>query len=213
MSSFPKAKRPASAKILDAWIRDRARAEGQVAERIRLGVGYMVVSAVLTRMRAVDGTPLFVLKGGVAMQLRFEHRARSSADIDMVFRRDLALLESTLAEAPRYPIGDFTVRAVGKPRMLGQTGAVRQPLQILYRRTPWSRIYLEVSPPEGGSAEIERLETGDAVRSAIRGAVSASFANGSLGIAGTLSVETRERDQRERWLADGTTTTSIAAAN
>lgn len=168
MSSFPKAKRPASAKILDAWIRDRARAEGQVAERIRLGVGYMVVSAVLARMRA---------------------------------------------EAPRYPIGDFTVRAVGKPRMLGQTGAVRQPLQILYRRTPWSRIYLEVSPPEGGSAEIERLETGDAVRSAIRGAVSASFANGSLGIAGTLSVETRERDQRERWLADGTTTTSIAAAN
>lgn len=158
MSSFPKAKRPASAKILDAWIRDRARAEGQVAERIRLGVGYMVVSAVLARMRAVDGTPLFVLKGGVAMQLRFEHRARSSADIDMVFRRDLALLESTLAEAPRYPIGDFTVRAVGKPHMLGQTGAVRQPLQILYGRTPWSRIYLEVSPPEGGSAEIERLE-------------------------------------------------------
>ena len=79
MSSFPKAKRPASAKILDAWIRDRARAEGQVAERIRLGIGSMVVSAVLARMRAEDDTPLFVLKGGVAMQLRFEHRARSSA--------------------------------------------------------------------------------------------------------------------------------------
>ena len=158
MSSFPKAKRPASAKILDAWIRDRARAEGQVAERVRLGIGYMVVASVLTRMRAEDDTPLFVLKGGVAMQLRFEHRARSSADIDMIFRRDLALLESTLAEAPRYPIGDFTVRAVGKPRVLGPTGAVRQPLQVLFGRTPWSRIYLEVSPPEGGSAELERLE-------------------------------------------------------
>lgn len=47
MSGFPKATRPASAKILDAWIRDRARAEGQVAQRIRLGIGYMVVSAVL----------------------------------------------------------------------------------------------------------------------------------------------------------------------
>lgn len=158
MSSFPKAKRPASARILDAWIRDRARAEGQVAERIRLGVGFMVVSAVLARMRAMDGTPLFVLKGGVAMQLRFEHRARSSADIDMIFRRDLTLLESTLAEAPRYPIGDFTVRAVGKPHVLGPTGAVRQPLQVLYGRTSWSRIYLEVSPPEGDSAEMEHLE-------------------------------------------------------
>jgi hypothetical protein len=158
VSTFPKAKRPASAKILDAWIRDRARAEGQVTERIRLGVGFMVVSAVLARMRAVDGTPLFVLKGGVAMQLRFEHRARSSADIDMIFRRDLALLESTLAEAPRYPIGDFTVRAVGKPHVLGPTGAVRQPLQVLFGRSPWSRIYLEVSPPEGGSAEMDRLE-------------------------------------------------------
>jgi len=158
VSSFPKAKRPASARILDAWIRDWARAEGQVAERIRLGVGCMVVSAVLARMRAVDGTPLFVLKGGVAMQLRFEHRARSSADIDMIFRRDLALLESTLADAPRFPLGDFAVRAAGKPYPLGTTGAVRQPLQVLYGRTPWSRIYLGVSPPEGGSAEMERLE-------------------------------------------------------
>lgn len=158
MKSFPKGKRPASARILDAWIRDRARVEGQVAERIRLGIGYMVVSGLLARMRAADGTPLFVLKGGIAMQLRFEHRARASADIDMIFLRDLALLESTLAEAARYPIGDFTVRAVGKPRVLGPTGAVRQPLQIQYGRTPWSRIYLEVSPPEGGSAEIERLE-------------------------------------------------------
>ena len=92
------------------------------------------------------------------MLLRFEHRARSSADIDMIFRRDLALLESTLAEAPRYPIGDFTVRAVGKPHLLGPTGAVRQPLQVLYGRSPWSRIYLEASPPEGASAEMERLE-------------------------------------------------------
>ena len=158
MSSFPKAKRPASARILDAWIRDRAQAEGLLAERIRLGVGYMVVSAVLARMRAEDDTPLFVLKGGVAMQLRFEHRARSSADIDMIFRRKLALLESTLAEAPRYPIGDFTVRAVGKPHVLGLTGAVRQPLQVLFVRTPWIRIYLEVSPPEGDSAEMQRLE-------------------------------------------------------
>jgi hypothetical protein len=158
VSSFPKAKRPASAKILDAWIRDRAHAEGQVAERIRLGVGYMVVSAVLARMRAEDDTPLFVLKGGVAMQLRFEHRARSSADIDMIFRRDLALLEPTLEEAPRQPIGDFTVRAVGKPHVLGPTGAVRQPLQVLFVRTPWSRIYLEVSPPEGGSAKMEGLD-------------------------------------------------------
>lgn len=158
MSNFPKAKRPASAKILDSWIRDRARAEGLVAERIRLGIGYMVVSAVLARMRAEDDTPLFVLKGGVAMQLRFQRRARSSADIDMIFRRDLALLEPTLAEAPRYPVGHFTVRAVGKPHLLGPTGTVRQPLQVLYSRTPWSRIYLEASPPEGASAEMERLE-------------------------------------------------------
>ncbi len=158
MSGFPKAKRPASARILDAWIRDWARNEGQVSERIRLGVGFMVVSAVLARMRAPDGTPLFVLKGGVAMQLRFEHRARSSADIDMIFRRDLGLLESTLEDAPRYPIGDFAVRAVGKPHVLGPTGAVRQPLQVQYGRTPWSRIYLEVSPPEGGSAAMDQLE-------------------------------------------------------
>lgn len=76
----------------------------------------------------------------------------------MIFRRDVGLLDSTLADAPHYPIGDFAVRAVGKPHVLGPTGAIRQPLAVLYGRTPWSRIYLEVSPPEGGSADMERLE-------------------------------------------------------
>ncbi len=54
----------------------------------------------------------------------------------MIFRRDRALLKSTLVDAPRYPIGDFAVRAVGKPHVLGPTGAVRQPLAVLYGRTP-----------------------------------------------------------------------------
>lgn len=157
MKGFPKQKAPSSPKILDAWIRDKANEEGELASRIRLGIGYMVVSAVLTRADT-GGTPLFVLKGGVAMQLRFRHRARSSQDLDMVFRRSLAELEAELTEAPQHPLGHFVVRPVGKAHPLGQTGVVRQPLQVTYRLQPWAKIFLEVSPEEGGSIEPSSLE-------------------------------------------------------
>jgi hypothetical protein len=54
----------------------------------------MVVSAALSHLVDETGVPLFILKGGVAMELRFGLRARASKDYDTAFRQELARLEA-----------------------------------------------------------------------------------------------------------------------
>jgi hypothetical protein len=42
--------------------------------------------AVLDRVRDEDGEPIFLLKGGVAMEMRLQLRARATRDYDSAFR-------------------------------------------------------------------------------------------------------------------------------
>ena len=158
MSKFPKTKKPFSPKVLDAWLLERAGGDGDQRNRLRRGVSYMVVAAVLGELRDDDGTPLFILKGGVAMQLRFGSRARLSQDYDAAFRRKIEELEAVLADAPNHPLGDFVVRPIGKPEPLGPTGAFRQTLKLTYGGKAWGEVRLEVSRPEGQSGHIDTLE-------------------------------------------------------
>jgi len=120
----------------------------------------MVVSAVLARLTEADGTPLFIVKGGVTMYLRFGARARFSKDYDAVFRRELDCLEDVLAEAPSHPVGPFIVRPLGKPEPIGPTGALRQTLDIRYGPTQrgWGKVQLETSRAEGRSVVPEVVE-------------------------------------------------------
>lgn len=156
--SLPKTKRPRDVKVLDRWIRDLAENSDEAANRTRRGLSYVVVAAVLAQLREDDGTPLFVLKGGVAMQLRFGPRARLSKDYDAAFRRRIAELETVLADAPSHPVGGFLLRAVGKPEPIGPTGAFRQTLKLTYAGKPWATVPLEVSEPEGASAALDTLD-------------------------------------------------------
>jgi hypothetical protein len=158
MSSFPKRKAPASARILDEWIRARAKETDDREDRLRRGVAYMVLSAALDKLRDTDGSPLFVLKGGVSMHLRARRRARLSLDYDTIFRRPMTQLERVLAGIVNHPIGKFQVRPIGKPEKIEHTPAYRQRIQITYNNTPWANIPLEVSPPEGHSTELKSLE-------------------------------------------------------
>ena len=122
----------------------------------------MVVSAVLSRLTDEDGVPLFIVKGGVSMQLRFGIRARTSKDYDTAFRQELAKLETVLEQSPRHPIGQFVVTA-GPPEPIGPTGAVRIDLTIRYGTKPWGRVPLEVSRAEGRSAVPDAIEYLDPV--------------------------------------------------
>jgi hypothetical protein len=145
-------------KVLDEWIRTLARDQGEDANRLRRSVSFMVVSAVLARLTEADDTPLFILKGGVAMQLRFGIRARLSKDYDAAFRREIDQLEAILADAPSHPVGRFAVVALGKPEPIGQTGAMRQTLQVTFDGKGWGKVAFEVSKAEGASADPDGID-------------------------------------------------------
>jgi hypothetical protein len=70
-----------------------------VAEgRVRAWVAYMILAGVLDRATTAD-SPLFIVKGGVALELRLRDRARATKDIDIVLRDTTADLADSLEEA------------------------------------------------------------------------------------------------------------------
>lgn len=157
MPGFPKTKPPANRVALERWIGQKAQEDGIAADRLRRAVSFMVLSAVLARFVDEEGAPLFLLKGGVAMELRVGTRARASKDYDTAFREDLARLDDILATASVHVHGDFRLTA-GAATPIGPTGAVRIPVRISLARYDWGTIDLEVSAAEGGSGTAAAIE-------------------------------------------------------
>jgi hypothetical protein len=96
MPGFPKPRPPANRIALERWIDQKAQADGVAVNRLRRAVSFMVLSAVLARFVDDEGAPLFLLKGGVAMELRLGMRARASKDYDTAFRDELSRLGGSL---------------------------------------------------------------------------------------------------------------------
>ena len=157
MPGFPKSRPPANAKALETWISQKAREDGVAVNRLRRGISFMVISAVLGRLVDGQGLPLFLLKGGVAMELRVGLQARASRDYDTAFRQAIDRVTHVLAEAESYACGDFRVTP-GKAVPIGPTGAVRIPLRLEYGTHAWGSVDLEVAAAEGRSGSPDTIE-------------------------------------------------------
>jgi hypothetical protein len=59
---------------------------GMTVRRARHAIGVVVICAMVDRVRDADGAHLFVAKGGSAMQLRLGMTARTTTDLDFLFR-------------------------------------------------------------------------------------------------------------------------------
>ena len=160
MPGFPKAKPPANQRALETWVSQKARDDGVAANRLRRGISFMVIAAVLGRFVDDEGLPLFLLKGGVAMELRVGLRARASKDYDTAFRRAIERLAVVLAEAETHVHGDFRVTA-GKAVPIGPTGVVRIPLKLAYGTRDWGSVNVEIAVAEGGSGAADTIEYAD----------------------------------------------------
>jgi hypothetical protein len=148
---------PRSARALRSLVDGHARAEGLATARVQRWVAYMVLVAALDRVRDSEGEPLFLVKGGVAMELRLKLEARATKDFDATFREATELMTDRLDEALREPFAGFTL-ARGAVEAVGPTGARRVNVSLAYRGRPWSTVKLELSPAEGGTAvDVERV--------------------------------------------------------
>jgi len=149
---------PFNVNVLERWLGEAAGQTGVVAGRLRRWLGFMVVAAMLDRARhAADGEPLFLVKGGVAMELRIDTGARATKDLDTAFREGIEVVADHLDPALRTGHGDFTATRTELEPVKG-TGAVRCGIKLAYRGRPLITVQMEVAAVEGGMGhEIDRV--------------------------------------------------------
>ena len=114
----------------------------------------MMLGGALERASARPDGPRFVLKGGVALELRLAGRARATEDIDVVAICAEDNMVSALDEAVRVPFDDWTFTRRPETRPLGPL-AVRVTIQVAYRSQRWATVQVDLARPDGADAETE----------------------------------------------------------
>lgn len=151
-------KAPHSVSVIERWVGEDAREQGILVGRLQRWVQFMVLLAALDRVRDERDDPLFLLKGGTAMELRLRLRARTTQDLDAVFRDSAGSMLARLDEALRAGCGGFTFER-SAPRPIGDTRSVGFEIKLAYRGRRWGTVPFEVAPAEGDAgADIETLE-------------------------------------------------------
>lgn len=148
---------PPSAGVLARYAQAYARELGVAEGRVRAWVAYMIMAGALERSTGAAG-PQFIVKGGVALELRLRNRARATKDIDVVLRDAEADLADTLEQAVTGdPYQGFSFRRKGEPLLL-DNGAVNMDFAVTYRGQPWTSISVDVARAEASESDVEWLE-------------------------------------------------------
>jgi hypothetical protein len=148
---------PPSAGVLARYAQAYARELGVAEGRVRAWVAYMIMAGVLERHEDA-GAPRFIVKGGVALELRLRDRARATKDIDLVLRAPRADLANSLEGAlTGEPCQGFTFRRKGQPLLL-DNGAVNMEFAVTYRGQPWTSISVDIARAEAGEADVEWVD-------------------------------------------------------
>jgi len=155
MSNHPRRRAPGDRSHLERLVQALSVEQGIAADRLRRWVSTTVLIGALERV-GNDGHR-FLLKGGVAIELRLRLRARATKDVDIIVacNGDAEIVE-VLREALSEPHLDFSFR-VTNPRDIAHTPAQRMDVKLTFKDKPWATVQLEASVPEAGAAEPELI--------------------------------------------------------
>ena len=121
----------------------------QLQQRARRQLGYVAVAATLMRhARDEHSKPLFLIKGGVAIELLLGLQARATKDLDATARLAGKDIGPQLSAALAYDWEGFAFRLTGLEQVRDTT-ARRGDIKVSYKGDPWSTVQFEVSPAEG----------------------------------------------------------------
>lgn len=150
-------KPPHNVRVLQQWVGALAREQGIAPGRVQRWISFMVVAAMLDHARDENEDPLFLLKGGAALELRLGLKARATKDYDTAYREAIATMLERLDAALRHGFGDFTADRT-PPELIAKTGAQRLQIKLGYRGRSWGTVQLEVAAAEGEAGrEIDRV--------------------------------------------------------
>lgn len=153
-----RSKPPFNVSVLERRLGEASVQTGVAAGRLRRWLGFMIVAAMLGEARDGDaGAALFLVKGGVAMELRIGAGARATNDIDTAFRESMEAVADHLDPVLRTGYGDFTAtRTELEP--VKDTGALRCDIKLAYRGKPVVTVKMEVAAVEGGmGSEVDHV--------------------------------------------------------
>jgi hypothetical protein len=159
MPDFPvKDKPPYNVSVLERWLGEASKQTGVAAGRLRRWLGFMVVAGMLdTARHAEDGQPLFLIKGGVAMELRVNTGARATKDLDTTFRHNIEAVAAHLDPVLRTGLGDFTATRT-ELEAVKDTGALRCEIKLAYRGKSVVTVKTEIAAAEGSmGSEIDHV--------------------------------------------------------
>ncbi len=140
---------------LERLINQYGRAEQLAVGRVRRWVSTMVLLGAFDRVQR-DSGPQFVLKGGVAIELRLRAGARATQDVDVIFRGPPDDLIEALDEALSTAYHDFTFNR-GGPIERGPH-ATGFDVRMDYQSRAWATVRLEISGPDDPSvSEVDLL--------------------------------------------------------
>jgi hypothetical protein len=145
---------PKSEKHLGQLIAQYSEASGLGVRRVRQRVSAMAFVGALERVRAEDSPVRFLIKGGMACELRFQGKARATRDLDAVFHGSLDELRADLDAAFAETYSGFSF-SYSEPEPIGETGSSRFEVKLQYAGRSWATLRVEVSPPEGRAYEPE----------------------------------------------------------
>lgn len=117
--------------------------------RVRRLISSLALIGALQRITDERDDPRFLVKGGVAMELRLGVEARSTQDFDVVFRGAPADLCDALDEAFVEPCSGFELTRHGESTYIGQTSTQRQTIKLTFNGRAWQTLTMEIARPEG----------------------------------------------------------------
>ncbi len=146
-------------QALEQRLKDRANGDGARLVRDRKRVAF---DRLLARLLAVANSQ-WLLKGGFALDLRMNMRARSTKDMDIEWRAGAEGLLDALLDVASHDAGDFFVFAIeraGVPEdRLG--GSHRFQVSASLAGRPFETFLLDVGFPADDSLATETLRTED----------------------------------------------------
>jgi hypothetical protein len=140
---------------LERLIGRYGREQSVAVGRVRRWVSTMALLGALEHVEEPGGGPRFVLKGGVAIELRLRTGARATQDVDMIFRGPRSDLIDALDAAFAEPFRDFAFER----REPVDRGPHAQgfDVRLAYQSRAWGTLRLEVSGPDVDGDEVELI--------------------------------------------------------
>jgi len=83
---------PHNVRVLQRWLTEVEAGTGVAVARQQRWVSFMVVAAMLDQVRDEHDQPMFLLKDGVALELRLGLHARATRDYDAAFHSEMSNL-------------------------------------------------------------------------------------------------------------------------